>query len=303
MRVAQPPGEPGPHRHQEYIGLGHVAKGNLERVGERTRDRAGPRSARGRAGGAAPAGTTATPRRPALGIGQDVDREHALEPGRGARWPNPVAGGEGISDPYCQIRPCIASALMVDSVYHMAAFTLTQAAQILKVPQHKLIHLCEKKVVVPDVQDARGRGSSRQFSRRNLFDLAVALEMRRLELPVSFVQAVLRVLRAFETEVRSLQADFVLPDSLLAAQAPRLTLLILDGERLYFTLTQGKEPPRLFGGVDVRHPRARGRARKHQGVGRLQQAETQGALEGARTRTEVDLSQIARDLQGRLPRS
>ena len=75
----------------------------------------------------------------------------------------------------------------------MAPFTLTQAAKALSVAQHKLIHLCEKKVVVPDVHDARGRGSSRKFSKRNLFDFAVALEMRRLELPVSFVQAVLRV--------------------------------------------------------------------------------------------------------------
>ena len=141
----------------------------------------------------------------------------------------------------------------------MLSWTLTQAARALGVPQHKLIHLCEKQVVVPDVQGARGRGSSRQFSKRNLFEFAVALEMRRLELPVSFVQAVLRVLRSFETEVQSAQRDFVLPDSLLADGAPRLQLLILDGERLYFMLTKGNDPSLVFGGVDVRHPRARGR--------------------------------------------
>ncbi len=182
----------------------------------------------------------------------------------------------------------------------MDSLTLTQIARALGASQHKLIHLCEKKVVVPDVRDARGRGSSRQFSKRNLFEFAVALEMRRLELPVSFVQAVLRVLRSFETEVQSTEGAFILPDSLVAEFAPRLKLLILDGERLYFTMARGKDLSLVFGGVNVCHPRAPGRARKHRGVGRLQQAEAQEAFATARTRTEVDLSQIARDLKDRL---
>ena len=98
----------------------------------------------------------------------------------------------------------------------MASWNTTEAAKLLGVAQHKLIHLCEKKVVVPDVRDARGRGSSREFSRRNLFDFAVALEMRRLELPVSFVQAVLRVLRTFEAEAKEMLGEFALPESLVA---------------------------------------------------------------------------------------
>jgi hypothetical protein len=38
-------------------------------------------------------------------------------------------------------------------------WTLTQAARLLGEPQHRLIYLCEKGVVVPDFQDAEGRGS------------------------------------------------------------------------------------------------------------------------------------------------
>lgn len=181
-------------------------------------------------------------------------------------------------------------------------FTLTQAAKALGVAQHTLIHLCEKKVIVPDLRDARGRGSSRMFSARNLYDFAVALEMRKLELPVSFVHAVVRVLRAFEAESKALLGRFPLPDSLLAAGAPRLTLLILDGERLYFQLASAQRQPRIFGGINIKHPRLRGRARQHQGVGRLEQAETNQVFNTARTRTEIDLSQIARDLEGRLRR-
>jgi DNA-binding transcriptional MerR regulator len=180
------------------------------------------------------------------------------------------------------------------------AFTLTQAARALGVAQHKLIHLCEKKVVVPEVREARGRGSSREFSERNLFDFVLALEMRKLELPVSFVRAVLRVLRAFEEEARALLGMLPLPDGLLAANAPRLTLLILDGERLYFRLAPAQGQMTVFGGIDIKHPRLRGRARQHQGVGRLEPAEANHVVTNARTRTEIDLSQIAQDLKEKL---
>jgi DNA-binding transcriptional MerR regulator len=179
-------------------------------------------------------------------------------------------------------------------------FTVTQAAKTLGVAQHKLIHLCEKKVVVPDVREARGRGSSRQFSERNLFDFALALEMRKLELPVSFIQAVLRVLRAFETEAKALLGEFPLPHGLVAPTAPRLTLLILDGERLYVRLASAQGKPRVFGGINIKHPHLRGRARQHESVGRLGPAEADRVFATARTRTEVDLSQIARDLEERL---
>lgn len=183
----------------------------------------------------------------------------------------------------------------------MGPWTVTEAARILSVPQHRLIHLCEKRVVVPHVQDARGRGSSREFSKRNLFDFAVALEMRRLELPVSYVQAVLRVLQAFEGEAKTLLSNFVLPDSLLVPDAPRMSLIIVDGERLYFSLTRDNGPPRVFGGVNIRHPQSRGRARDHRSVGRLKPDEAEQVLKAARTKTEVDLSRIARDLGDRLP--
>jgi DNA-binding transcriptional MerR regulator len=182
----------------------------------------------------------------------------------------------------------------------MAPFTLTEAARALGVAQHKLIHLCEKKVVIPDVRDARGRGSSREFSKRNLFDFAVALEMRRLELPVSFVQAVLRVLRSFETAARKMLPRFKLPESLLAESSPRLALIILDGERIYFSLATEGDRERAFGGIAIHHPATRGRARQHQSVGHLQVAEMVDALAAARTRTELDLSRIARDLEQRL---
>src|SRR5262245_6356762 len=135
----------------------------------------------------------------------------------------------------------------------MASWTLTEAAKLLGVPQHRLIHLCEQRVVVPDLRDAQGRGSSREFSNRNLFQLAVALAMRELELPVSYVRAVLSVLRAFEDQARALLGDFILPESLLSRGAPNVRLVILDGERLYFSVTSSSKSAITFGGVNIRH--------------------------------------------------
>ena len=60
-------------------------------------------------------------------------------------------------------------------------FTLKVAEQIFKVPQHRLIDLCETGVVEP-VVDAKGRGSVRRFSRDNLFVLALALRLQDMGL-------------------------------------------------------------------------------------------------------------------------
>ena len=181
-------------------------------------------------------------------------------------------------------------------------FSLTQAARILGSAQHRLIHLCEKGVVVPN-REAQGRGTSRKFSKRNLFDFAVALEMRRLELPVSFTRAILKVLRSFESEAKSTQEKFAIPDSLVAPGSPRLVLTIVDGERLYFSLAAGRQAPRVFGGVSIRRPAVRGRGRHHRDIGRLRSSEAKETLATARTRVDVDLSRIAQDLEDGLARA
>jgi len=96
--------------------------------------------------------------------------------------------------------------------------------------------LCEKGAVVPDFQDADGRGSSRRFSARNLLEFAIALRLRELEIGVAYVGAVVHVLRAFERRVGKEFRDFRLPDSLRVPGAPDLRVVIADGGRLYFTL-------------------------------------------------------------------
>jgi len=185
------------------------------------------------------------------------------------------------------------------------SWTMTEAARLLGEPQHRLIYLCEMGVVQPDVQDARGRGSSRRFSDRNLFEFAIALRLRDLEIAASFVGAILYVLRAFEGSVAKRISGFRLPGSLRAGHPPDIRLIISDEARLYFTLAQAGSTPKVYGGLDLREvassemrPRDLDRA--------LAQAKAPepkptpsglGGPEGSRwVRLEVSLTRIAREL-------
>jgi DNA-binding transcriptional MerR regulator len=131
------------------------------------------------------------------------------------------------------------------------SFTLSEIARRLDVPQHRLIHLCEKGVVVPDVHGAAGRGSSRVFSSRNFLELAVALRLRDMMLPVAAVGAVVHVLRAFEERLQQDLHHFDLADSLREDRAPDLRVIISDGQTIYFSLSAAGKPPKLFGGIPL----------------------------------------------------
>ena len=185
-------------------------------------------------------------------------------------------------------------------------YTLSQAARLLGEPQHRLIYLCEKGVVQPDIQDAEGRGSSRRFSGRNMLEFAVALRLRELEIPASFVGTVIYVLRAFERSVRKRLTGFHLPESLRDPQAPDLRVVIGNGRRLYFTLGTGGSPAKVYGDLDLREldasrkssralERELARPKPSARSGTSQQF---GGPEGSRhARVEVSITRIARDLR------
>src|SRR5436305_2760929 len=107
-------------------------------------------------------------------------------------------------------------------------YSLSEVARRLDVPQHRLIHLCEKAVVVPDVHDAAGRGSSRVFSERNFLELAVALRLREMMLPIAAAGGVVHVLRSFEQQLQQELKGFSLTESLRTERSPDLRVIISD---------------------------------------------------------------------------
>jgi DNA-binding transcriptional MerR regulator len=178
-------------------------------------------------------------------------------------------------------------------------FTLAEIAGRLDVPQHRLIHLCEKHVVVPDVQDAGGRGSSRIFSARNFLELAVALRLRDMLLPVSAAGAIVQVTRAIEDRLRDELPGFSLVTSLTADKAPDLRVIISDGDLIFFALGPAGKNPKLFGGVSIEDVSGNASVAGEQ----LQPIEAQngesafGGPEGSQfSRTEISLTAIAQSL-------
>lgn len=187
-----------------------------------------------------------------------------------------------------------------------ASWTLSDASRLLGQPQHRLIYLCEKGVVRPDLGEATGRGSSRRFSARNLLEFSVALRLREFKIAVDVIASVLRVLRLFEGAVRKELPDFALPGSLRGPGSPDLRVIVSDDQRLFFTLRRRREKPALFGGISLTEIGS-GRSSEIGLSRRLESSRPTpfptspadfGHPEGSRhARVEISLTGIARDLR------
>lgn len=112
-----------------------------------------------------------------------------------------------------------------------APITLKEIQLRLGVPQHVLIHLCEKGVIEPDFAETSGRGKRREFSDRNVFEFAVALALRRFELPVATTALVIRILRSSTRAISKAAPAFELPGSLVQGNVA-LALFFYDGNSL-----------------------------------------------------------------------
>ena len=130
-------------------------------------------------------------------------------------------------------------------------YTLTEVSKLLQLPQHRLIYLCEAKVIVPDRSDAKGRGSSRRFSERNLLEFLVAITLSEFHVPASISAKIITTVRMFAKEVEKLLPKFRFPLSLTDANAPQINILITNGTRLFFILNFKNARPIVLGGVDL----------------------------------------------------
>ena len=130
-------------------------------------------------------------------------------------------------------------------------WTLSEIARLLRQPQHRLIYLCEKGVITPDFADAKGRGSSRRFSARNIFEISIALTLSEFHFPGSFSANILYLLRSFETSVRKFIGDFNLPYSLMTDNSPEIIGIVTNGSILNFAIGLSGQPKKVYGGVDI----------------------------------------------------
>ena len=130
-------------------------------------------------------------------------------------------------------------------------WTLTEIARLLHQPQHRLIYLCEKGVIKPDFSDAHGRGSSRRFSAKNIFEFSTALVLSEFHFPATMSANFLYTIRSFETSVRESLNDFRLPDALMDDQSPEIIGIVTNGSLLYFSLGFPGKLKKVFGGIDI----------------------------------------------------
>ncbi len=156
----------------------------------------------------------------------------------------------------------------------------------LGVPQHVLIHLCEKLVIGPDYSDTTGRGKRREFSERNVFEFGVALALRRLEVPVSTMALVVRILRTFSRAVSKAAPGFVIPDA-IREQNWDLVLGLYDGELLILSARGGALKKPLILGAKLAADRASDASPR---VTRLDELPSK-----YEARLELNLTEIARN--------
>ncbi len=118
-----------------------------------------------------------------------------------------------------------------------SALTLKQIQLKLGVEQHVLIHLCEKGVIEPEFEQTKGRGQWRKFSYKNLFEFAVALELRKYEVSVSTIAVIIKLLSSFERATKKKIRNFELPNYLITKKVS-LNLFIFNGTHLLFEINK-----------------------------------------------------------------
>lgn len=114
------------------------------------------------------------------------------------------------------------------------SYTMKEIEDRLQVKQNILIHLCEKRVVIPDLEDAKGRGRVRRFSDFNLFEFAVALEIKAYNINIGFIAVITRILRKY-FEGQDLQNNYNLMSFMGDKSLPTVFLVIADAKYAYFT--------------------------------------------------------------------
>lgn len=128
---------------------------------------------------------------------------------------------------------------------------VTETLKFLDDPQHRLIYLCEKGVVVSDGGDAIGGGSSRRFSSRNMFELSIALTLAENHLPAKVTTNFLYAVRSFETHVKQSIEYCRIPGTSVEQKSPEVIGIVTNGSSLHFSIGLSGKLKNIFGGVEI----------------------------------------------------
>ena len=105
-------------------------------------------------------------------------------------------------------------------------------------------------MIHPDGENASGRGSSRRFSARNLFEFAVALTLWEFHIPFAISGTSLVALRSLQRVLSKSNTNFGLPYALILPDAPTIRAILTHVSCLYFAVGEGNDKT-LFGGVEL----------------------------------------------------
>ena len=180
-------------------------------------------------------------------------------------------------------------------------WTITEIAKLLHQPQHRLIYLCEKGVIVPELADAQGRGTSRRFSARNIFEFSTALVLSEFHFSATMSAKFLYTIRSFEMQVKASGIhDFKLPYSLTNTNSPEVIAIITNGSVLYFSLGFPGKPRTVFGGVNIGEVSGKGNlsniSLESQGEATESGNSANSTISSNVARFEVNLTKIAKQL-------
>ena len=106
--------------------------------------------------------------------------------------------------------------------------TLNAASQVLQVKPYRIIHLCEEGCVVP-AEDSHGQGTVRRFSKDDLFQLAICLELQNAGVTSARITKAMRI---FNWLARAKSFAAVLREHGLCGVIGKLAILLSRVERL-----------------------------------------------------------------------
>jgi len=159
----------------------------------------------------------------------------------------------------------------------MDKFSNKDVQRITGLSHRQIIYLAEKGIVVPELEDASGRGTTRWYSRRDMAKFLFARALRDAGLDFPALGVITTVLSGFYDELdKLLQASWT--------SAPTV-LNFIDGRFGFLASTDGKRKSKVFETTD-------------DGRARLSSKTPVDVLKTARVNVMVHLDRTIENLKG-----